>query len=348
MLFEEFLKDLRLSKGLKQSELAELLYISEKTLSGYETNRRQCTFNFAMEILNKLDVSVLVENNEIKLVKGDVIMNKNYTNNDLNFINFNVGDYIKNIQSHRKDNISLAKERFDKAYTKLSDLDFETNFGIDFSEELWMDENYSNETRIASFTKDNKTITLTVLGYFSADMFIIERFAEKIEENSNKEIAEFILKCILYNHATHGYGRDIYDAFHKKDSISITNLIPMAENYIDIIMNTLEEHYNYIFIRMENGFNPSEISIANDLEFYDCFETPNLYFTYIMDDGAEVVDYEAFFEGHDVSDAFNYVDAYFEDYNSYEKSYLTETNQNGDYDNEVMENEHIREITIIN
>lgn len=94
MLFEEFLKDLRISKGLKQSELAELLYISDKTLSGYETNRRQCTFNFAMEILNTLDISILVEKNTIKVVKGDMIMNKNYTNNDLNFINFNAGDYI--------------------------------------------------------------------------------------------------------------------------------------------------------------------------------------------------------------------------------------------------------------
>lgn len=347
MLFEEFLKDLRLSKGLKQSELAELLYISEKTLSGYETNRRQCTFNFAMEILNKLNVSILVENNEIKLVKGDVIMNKNYTNHDLNFINFNTGDYIKNIQLNRKKNASSAKERFDKAYKKLSDLGFEIDFGVDFMEELWMDENYYSETRIASFTKDEKTIALTVLGCFSADMFVVEKFIEKIEENSNKEIADFILKCILYYHATHGYGRDIYDAFHKKDSLSIEDIIPMAENYMDIIINTLNEHYNDIFVRIENGFNPSEISIANDLEFYDCYETPNLYFVYTMDDGIEILDYEAFFEGHDVSDAFNYVDAYFEDYNSYQKSYLIETNQI-EYDDDSIEDEHIREITIIN
>ena len=211
-----------------------------------------------------------------------------------------------------------------------------------------MDENYNNETRIAAFSKDDKTITLTVLGYFSADMFIIERFIEKIEENSNKEIADFILKCILYNHATNGYGRDIYDAFHKKDSLSISNLIPMAKNYMDIIMKTLEEYYNYIFIKIENGFDSREISIVNDLEFYDCFETPNLYFVYTMEDGTEVVDYEAFFEGHDVSDAFNYVDAYFEDYNSYEKAYLIETNQIKYNDDDSIEDECIRDITILN
>lgn len=66
MIFERFLKDLRESKGLKQSELAEMLYISEKTISGYEANRRQCTFDFGMEILNKLDVSVLIKNNRIE------------------------------------------------------------------------------------------------------------------------------------------------------------------------------------------------------------------------------------------------------------------------------------------
>lgn len=351
MLFENFLKDLRQSKGLKQSELAELLFISEKTLSGYETNRRQCTFNFAMEILNKLNVSILVENNEIKLVKGDVIMKKNYSNNDLNFVNFNSTNYIDNILKHRKENVDDAKKLFNTAYQKLNDLGFETTFGLDFSEEYWMDENYATDTKLATFTKDGRSISLIVSGYFEANMFIIERFIEKIEEKHNKDIADFILKSILYCHATQCHGTDIYNAFFKKDLINIINLLPMLENYKTIIKNILDEYHNYIFVKIENPFNPSEISIANDLEFYDCFSTPNLYFTYTMGDGCEIIDYEDYFEGHDIADAFNYVNDYFEDYKTYEDSYLMTIgeyeDEDSDADNTSLSSE-IRDITILN
>jgi len=344
MLFEEFLKDLRISKGLKQSELAELLYISDKTLSGYETNRRQCTFNFAMEILNTLDISILVEKNTIKVVKGDMIMNKNYTNNDLNFINFNAGDYINKIKAHQNKNINDAKESFNKAYKKLNDLGIDINLSVDFIQEHWMDEHYENETILASFTKDGKSINLTVLGCFSAKMFIIEKFIEKVKENSNADIGNFIFKSILYYHATNGYGIDVYNAFYKKDALSIKQIIPMAESYMDIIIKTLNENYNDIFVTIENGFNPYTISIANDLEFYDCFDTPNLYFVYIMDDGSEIVDYEDFFEGHDIPDAFNYADKYLEEYDSYEQSYLIETHR---INEDEVDSENIRNIVIL-
>ena len=348
MLFEKFLKDLRQSKGLTQSELAELLFISEKTLSGYETSRRQCTFNFAMEILDKLNVSILVENNEIKLVKGDIIMTKNYSNNDLNFVNFNSTNYINDILEHRKGNLNNAKKSFNAAYKKLNDLGFETLFGLNFSEEYWMDENYPSDTKLATFTKDRKSISLIVSGYFESNMFIIERFIEKIEENHNKDIADFIFKSILYCHATQCRGTDIYNAFYRKDLIEILNLIPMLENYKTIIKNILDKYHDYIFVTIENGFNPSEISIANEMELYDCFSTPNLYFTYTMEDECEVIDYEDYFEGHDVADAFNYVNEYFKDYESYKYSYLMTIKADDDNAKSLYLSREIRDLTILN
>ena len=109
-------------------------------------------------------------------------------------------------------------------------------------------------------------------------------------------------------------------------------------------MKTLNENYHDIFVTIENGFNPDTISIANDLEFYDCFDTPNLYFVYIMDDGSEIVDYEDLFEGHDIPDAFNYADKYLEEYDSYEQSYLIETHR---INEDEVDSENIRNIVIL-
>lgn len=335
MIFEQFLKDLRELIGLKQSDLANLLFISEKTISGYETNRRQCTFNFGMEILNKLNVAVLIKNNTITLVEGDIDMTKEYTNTNLDFINFNKDSYIQNVLNHRDNIFSMTHKEFVKAYDKNIELGFDTCFSPSFSEKYWLDEHYESGFKIASFTKDSKEISLIVEGYLEINMFIIERFIE-ILAKTDASVAEFIYKAILFTNASQNNGREIYEAFHKKDMIAIMNLIPMAANYERLIKDTLLNHFDYIFVNIENGYNPSEISIANELEMYECSSTPNLYFTYTMDDGAEVIDYEAYFEGHDISNAFNYVNEYFEDYDDYKKEYELIDSENEDSSRELV------------
>ena len=335
MVFEEFLKDLRELKGLKQKELAELLFVSDKTISGYENNRRQCTFNFGMEILNRLNVSVLLENNTIKIVKGDIKMNKNYQNNNLDFINFNKDSYIQNIIEQRRSNLLSTHKTLANACNKLDELEFTTTFDLCYKENFWLDENYDSGSKIASFSKDSKKISLVVEGYLCMNMFIIEHFINCLKE-TDEQVAEFIYKSILFNHATQGNGREIYDAFYRADAVKILTLLPMASDYISLIIKVLTDNHDSIFVNIENGYNPDEISIANELGFYDCSSTPNLYFTYTMDDGAEVLDYESFFEGHDIADAFNYVESYFGDYDDYAQEYHLLQNNPKDLKHELV------------
>lgn len=335
MIFERFLKDLRESKGIKQSELAEMLYISEKTISGYETNRRQCTFDFGIEILSKLDVSVLIKNNKIELVEGDMKMEREYVNTNLNFINFNKEEFINNIIGHRNNNINRAKEELKKVYAKLESQGFEFMLSNAFEEKLWLDENYDSGTKIADFEKDSKRISLIVEGYLELSMFLVERLIELIAEK-DKDISEYVYKSIMYTCATQDNGKDIYEVFRNKDSIKIVELMPTIEPYLDLVMEVLSDNYSDIIVKIDYGYDPSEISIANELGMYDCFSTPNLYFTYTMEDECEVIDYESFFEGHSIADAMNYVNEYFEDYDDYVENYTAMVNGEEDYSRDLV------------
>lgn len=330
MIFETFLRDLRRQKNLTQAQLANMLFISEKTLSGYETNRRQCTFNFAIEILNKLNISILIENNEIKVVQGDINMTREYKNEDLNFINFNTEKYLLKIQEYRNRSIKQAKENFEKAYKRNESLRFETSFTSAFSEELWFDECYDNGTELAIFEKDNKKMSLMVLGYFETDFFVIEEFIRLLKEYSGKEIADFVFKSILYTENVHNNGFGIYRLFKNKKISDITNLIPMIKNYESDIKYILDNHEKEIFKRIIGGYDYLNMTIANDLCMYDCFSTPYIYFVYTMEDGNQVVNFEDNFEGHSIDDAFNYVNEYFEDFDRYEEGYKNIDGDNGE------------------
>lgn len=334
MIFERFLKDLRESKGLKQSELAEMLYISEKTISGYETNRRQCTFDFGMEILNKLDVSVLIKNNRIELVEGDMKMKKEYVNTNLDFINFNKEEFINNIIKHRNNNINSSKEDLNKVCEKLKSQGFDFMLSREFEDKLWLDENYDSGTKIADFEKDSKRMSLIVEGYLELDMFLVEKLIEIIAEK-DKAVSEYVYKSIMYTCATQDNGKDIYEAFRNKDSIKIVELMPTIEPYLDLVIEVLEDQYDDIIVKIDFGYDPTKISIANELGMYDCYSTPNLYFTYTMEDESEVIDYEAFFEGHSIVDAINYVQEYFDDYDDYAENYNA-MNNGEDYDRELV------------
>lgn len=336
MIFEEFLKDARIKKGLKQSELADMLFISEKTLSGYETSRRQCTFNFGMEILNKLELSVLIKDNKIELVEGDIKMEKDYINNNLDFINFNKEQYINEILNYREKCISEFQKDFDTAVNMLSEKGFEVSTSVVFDKKLWLDEHYQNEDRLLDITKDEKTISLRICGYLNINFFIIERFIEFIKEKDSS-ISEYIYKAILYTIKSQNNGREIYEYFRNKDINRIIKHIPMLEPYKIIIEETLESNYDYIFVTIDCISDPANITIANDINMYDCSSTPYIYYTYIMEDGEEVIDYEASFEGHDIADALSYASVYFEDYEDYKRNYeLKLSNCEDEMDREIV------------
>lgn len=320
MIFEKFIKDLREKRGLTQKDLAEILFISEKTISGYENQRRQCTFNFGIEILNKLNAPILIENNRIKLIEEGGSDMKEYINNNLDFINFNKGEYLDKILAYRDKSISNFAEGINKAMTKCSNNSIEIEFLNDFYSEGWLDEHYTSGSSIAVFRKDDKEIRLIVEGYLELNMFVLENLIDIIKE-SDEKVAEYIYKSILYSCAANQSNKDIYEAFRNKDVSKILDLLPMVKDYISYISDALNNRYDELFINLENGYNPLEVSISNELDIYDCFSNPNLYFAYTMEDGELVVDYEDFFEGHSVGDALFYAVEYMENYDDYKKEY---------------------------
>ena len=54
----EKIKELRTKKNISQKELADRLFVSDKTLSSWEINRTEPSLDLVVEICNILDVSV--------------------------------------------------------------------------------------------------------------------------------------------------------------------------------------------------------------------------------------------------------------------------------------------------
>ncbi|WP_052263141.1 helix-turn-helix domain-containing protein [Clostridium tyrobutyricum] len=75
-MFGDRLKELRESKNLKQSELANELGIGRTTLSHYELNNRQPDFNTLEKIANYFDVSIdyLVGRTDLKSFNSQIII----------------------------------------------------------------------------------------------------------------------------------------------------------------------------------------------------------------------------------------------------------------------------------
>jgi Helix-turn-helix. len=56
--FKERFKELRLEKNLKQSEVAEKLFVSKSAVSGWEVGRNQPDYDALIKISKFFDVSV--------------------------------------------------------------------------------------------------------------------------------------------------------------------------------------------------------------------------------------------------------------------------------------------------
>lgn len=65
-MFNKLIKECRLEKGLTQKELAELTNTTPQNIAHYEKNRRSCTIEQAIEILNSLGVDLLISDGELR------------------------------------------------------------------------------------------------------------------------------------------------------------------------------------------------------------------------------------------------------------------------------------------
>ena len=80
-MFGKMIRFMRLTKGLKQSELADKLKIANSTLAHYESEYRSITLETANEIANHCDLELLFHS------KKD---NKNYKFKDIERMNYDV------------------------------------------------------------------------------------------------------------------------------------------------------------------------------------------------------------------------------------------------------------------
>ncbi|MBQ8997113.1 MAG: helix-turn-helix transcriptional regulator [Clostridium sp.] len=322
-VFQYFLKDARKALGISQRELAERMGTTFQNISHYELGKRMCTFDYGMELLAALNLSVILENNQI-ILKGDYenmsneFKNKKYQKEDLDFINFNPKDAY-DLNKERLDNEEkYSKEEFKKAFKKLDDAGFNVYCSRFLDERLGDADYYPVGEKLVTIFRDGKEIYLVAIGGASTNYFLFENFIENIKEKYPKEGA-FIEKVLLFECLNHDKGHDIYDVFKRRKNIS--NISPMLDGYEDIIEEALDAK-DYFFDRTEY-YNPRELTISDMLGIYDNYSSNYPYFGFEMPDGTVVLSEESF-EGHDIHDALNYAEEYFEDYNKYLEMYWNE------------------------
>lgn len=349
MIFEKFLKETRRQKGLTQKQLADKAFTTFQNISSYERLRTECSFDIGMSLLNALDVTVIIENNQIFVKEGiDTMENKKvngnlteglslnteyvkvynesnkpkYSADNLSFINFNSNSILEDRDKWIKYNEESNKSEIEKALENLRNNGFDVYLSNQFDTNLWLDEQYENETLLATIVKDDKEIELSTVGYLSVEYFVLEKFIDFISKNHPEE-AKFIEKSILYKASRNSYdGKEIFNAFkYNPTKESILNVLDNVVGYEDIIINALKSE-NF-FSTVENGYNPKHLTISDYLNIYDCYSTPYLYYSYVMPNGDKVQHMESF-EGHEVSDALNYASSYYEDYEEYLDMYENE------------------------
>ena len=103
------IKEQRIKKGLTQQEFAELLYVSDKTISSYECNRTVPDINMLFKISNILDINLynLIDNNFNSLDNLEIEVK----------LKVNISDFnrIKGIIKNQNSNITKIKQ-IDKYY----------------------------------------------------------------------------------------------------------------------------------------------------------------------------------------------------------------------------------------
>ena len=322
MIFEEFLKDLRKEKGLTQKELADKVFLTFQSISNFENGKRNCTFDLGMKILNAVGVSVIIENNQIKIKEG-AIMSKEYIKNNIEFINFSTeAIYQKKIDKIKDIRISNEKQ-LSETIKRLEKLGFEVEIDRKLDTDLWLAEHYEFDTRLAYIRKDDKEIMLFTGGATNIDYFILENLIDDIKEE-NIEAGKYIEKVIMFACVENNMGSTIFNVFkNNPTSEAILNILPNLNGYEDIIASKLQSGDNKrYFFTLREGYNPSELTISDVLGLYDSYETSYPYYAFKMDD--EYIMFEESCEDGNIFDALECADAYFEYYDEYKSYYEDE------------------------
>lgn len=324
MIFEEFLKDTRKSLGVTQNELAERAGTTYQNISSYERVRTNCSFDVGMSLLNALGVSVLLENNQIILLKGDTKMknninNKKYERQDLDFINFNPQEcYSLNKERIEKEENDNTKD-IGEAYDKLKEKGYNVYFSRFFMDRLWDADHYPSREQLVNISKGDREIALVVSGGVNIDFFLFEDFISDIKEQYPQEGA-FIEKVLMFECLNNDKGKDIYHAF--KYSHNALSASALLDGYEELITKFLEE--GDYFFKLQEEYDPRELTISDMLGIYDCYSSSYPYYAFKMPDG-EIVLSEESFEGHYIGEALKYAINYFEDdYDRYLEMYEDE------------------------
>lgn len=322
MIFEQFLKEARKNKGLTQKELADKAYTTYQNISSYERLRTECSFDIGMSLLNALDISVVIENNQIFVKEGNLKMENTFKRENLEFVNFNSEQVKEERTNWIKKNQELNAKQLEETLNALRNKGYDIYLGRVFDVNLWADDYYNNEDILATIVKDNKEIELSAVGYLDIDYFMLENFIEAISERYPQE-AKFIEKAIMYtSYNNPNGGHDIYEAFKYNPSAdSILEVLPVLKGYEDIVLDYLSS--KDFFFTLREGHNPEELTIADFLRLYDCSSSMYLYYSFTMPTGDRVQAEESF-EGHDVVDALSYAPEYFSDYDEYLEQYNDE------------------------
>lgn len=69
----KLIKYIRKNKNLSQEELANILCIERSTLSGYETERREISFNTMLNIIEACDYKIIFKNNKEEFEIKDIL-----------------------------------------------------------------------------------------------------------------------------------------------------------------------------------------------------------------------------------------------------------------------------------
>ncbi len=69
----KLIKYMRKNKNLSQEELSNLLCIERSTLSGYETERREISFNTVLDIANACGYKIIFKNDKEEFEIKDIL-----------------------------------------------------------------------------------------------------------------------------------------------------------------------------------------------------------------------------------------------------------------------------------